>query len=141
MATFKKRTAVCARCGKLFDYMGFGFRYCPICKVFDEEEFSLVREYVYEHGTATMLEVEQQTGVSNRRIMQYLREGRLEIPESSPIFIRCDGCNTEIRSGRFCKACGSKLSKELTGVLTNEYEIGEEPKDRKGKMRFNRERD
>lgn len=128
MAEFKKQTASCARCGKLFSYIGFGFRYCELCKKFDEEEFHIVRSYIYEHGTATMLEIEENTGVSNRRISQYLREGRLEIPENSPIFIKCDMCGTDIRSGRFCRACGSKLSKDFNGILYQEIEIGEEPK-------------
>lgn len=140
MKNFKMQTAACARCGKVFSYIGFGLRYCDICKKYDEKEFDLVRNYIYDNGTSTMAEIEENTGVSSRRITQYLREGRLEIPENSPIYIKCDSCHTDIRSGRYCRPCGTKLSKNLNGPMFQEIEIGEEPKNNfNGKMRFNRE--
>lgn len=139
MAEFKVQTAVCVRCNKVFSYIGFGFKYCERCKRIDEEEFDKVRTYIYDHGTASMLEIEKNTAVSNKRITQYLREGRLEIPENSPIYIKCESCRTDIRSGRYCRPCGTKLSKDLSGTLVSEFEIGEEPKSNNhGKMRFNR---
>lgn len=138
MSHKESQTSICARCNKMFMYPGFGLRYCPTCKKFDEEDFDKVRDYIYAHGTATMLEIEDKTGVANKRINQYLREGRLEIPNNSPIFIKCDVCRTDIRSGRYCKACASKLSKDLQGGLYKELEVGEEPKKLEGKMRFHR---
>ena len=69
--------------------------------------------------------------------VQYLREGRLEIPENSPIYIKCESCRCDIRSGRYCKECAAKLSKDLEGAMRmDEYEIGEVPKMKQGKMHY-----
>lgn len=131
-------TATCNRCKRMFTYFGFGHRLCPECKALDDEQFERVRDYIVEHGTATMLEIENALGVPIQRIRQYLREGRLEIPENSPIYLHCESCHCDIRSGRYCKECAAKLSKELQGTLRiDEYEIGEVPKIKpKGKMRY-----
>ena len=130
-------TQVCARCRRMFTYSGFGHRYCEICKEYDATDFEKVRSYIYENGTATMLELTEATGVEIHYIEQYLREGRLEIPESSNIFIHCEMCHAEIRSGRYCKDCAVQLSKNFSGVF-DEYEVGEKAKrsDGKGKMYF-----
>ena len=121
----------------MFTYSGFGHRYCDNCKEFDLRDFDAVRNYIFEHGTATMVEVTMATGVEMKYIEQYLREGRLEIPENSKIFIKCELCNVDIRFGRYCKDCAVKMSKDFKGVL-DEYEIGEKPKKTKleGKLHF-----
>lgn len=130
-------TQVCARCRRMFTYSGFGHRYCEICKEYDTRDFEKVRTYIYEHGTATMLQLSEATKVEINYIEQYLREGRLEIPESSNIFIHCEMCQAEIRSGRYCKDCAVQLSKNFSGVL-DEFEIGEKAKrsSKDGKMHF-----
>ncbi len=126
------RTQLCKRCNRFFVYMGYGHMYCSECKKLDEADFNKVRDYIYAHGTATVMETEAATEVKRKYIEQYLREGRLIIPESSPIFIKCESCGCDIRSGRYCGACASRLSKELKSALVT-YEVGERPS---GKMRF-----
>ena len=130
-------TQVCARCRRMFTYSGFGHRYCEVCKEYDAADFEKVRSYIYEHGRATMIELSEATKVEINVIEQYLREGRLEIPEDSNIFIHCELCNAEIRSGRYCRDCAIQLSKNFVGIL-DEYEIGEKAKrvENKGKMYF-----
>lgn len=130
-------TKVCVRCKRMFTYLGFGHFYCPPCKKLDEVDFSKVKEYIYEHGTAPAFEVSENTGVSLDRITQYLREGRLEIPETSPIFIKCEMCSTDIRSGRLCPECASKLTKAMKITMNfDEEQVGQVPKKFNGKMRF-----
>lgn len=130
-------TATCMRCKRVFTYFGFGHKFCPACKRIDDEQFDKIRDYIYQHGTATMVELEANTGVPIRRIEQYLREGRLEIPENSPIYIKCESCHCDIRSGRYCRECAGRLSKDLKGALAiDEFEIGEAPKKKVGKMRY-----
>lgn len=128
---------VCVRCGRMFTYLGFGHYYCPMCKERDNEDFTRVKEYIYEHGVAPSLEVSEQTGVDLKIIQQYLREGRLEIPESSPIFIKCEKCGIDIRSGRLCPNCATSLSNAMRIEMDFDNEqIGEVPKKKEGKMRY-----
>lgn len=128
---------VCVRCKRMFTYLGYGHFYCPSCKIADEEDFKKVRDYIFEHGTAPALEVSEQTGISLERITQYLREGRLEIPEDSPIFIKCEMCSTDIRSGRLCPSCASSLTHAMRVEMNfDDEQIGRVPRKLSGKMRF-----
>lgn len=128
---------VCSRCGRMFTYLGFGHFYCPVCKEKDAEDFTRVKEYIYENGVAPALEVSEKTGVSLKIIEQYLREGRLEIPECSPIFIKCEMCAVDIRSGRLCPSCATTLSNAMRIEMNfDDDQIGEIPKKMEGKMRY-----
>jgi predicted amidophosphoribosyltransferase len=130
-------TKVCVRCKRMFTYLGYGHYYCPACKKIDEVDFTKVKEYIYENGTASAMAVSEHTGVSLERITQYLKEGRLEIPELSPIFIKCEMCATDIRSGRLCPSCAGKLTKPLKESMNfDEEQIGQVPRKMEGKMRY-----
>jgi hypothetical protein len=130
-------TKVCVRCKRMFTYLGYGHFYCPTCRKVDEEDFTKVKNYIYEHGTATAQEVSEETGISLERINQYLREGRLEIPEGSPIFIKCEMCSIDIRSGRLCPECASKLTHAMRVTMNfDDEQIGPVPKKLEGRMRF-----
>lgn len=128
----------CLGCRRMFHYMGFGHSYCAVCKEKDEVDFNKVKDYIYECGTATALEVSEYTGVSLKTIELYLREGRLIIPEDSPIFIKCEKCREDIRSGRLCADCAYQLDVyERRAMEFDDFQIGEKPKEKKeGKMRY-----
>ena len=130
-------TKVCVRCKRMFTYLGYGHFYCPMCKKTDEEDFKIVKDYIFENGTAPAMEVSEKTGISLERINQYLREGRLEIPENSPIFIKCEMCSIDIRSGRLCPDCASKLTHAMREKMNfDDEQIGPVPRKLTGKMRF-----
>lgn len=131
---YKEEIRSCKFCGGMFRYYGYGYGYCEKCTPIDNEMFHRVKEYIWEHGRATMFETSEATGVSMKQIAQYLRDGRLEIPEDSEIFIRCEMCGAEIRYGRYCPECASRTVKELKSALKVDlFEIGEKPK-KKGRM-------
>lgn len=132
----KEEIRSCKYCGAMFRYYGFGYGYCERCTPIDEEMFHRVKDYIWEHGTASAAEVSSAVGVSIKQIDQYLRDSRLEIPEDSPIFIRCEVCGTEIRYGRFCQECASRVTKDMRKAFKAEsFEIGEKPK-KSGKMHY-----
>lgn len=129
--------STCARCGKLFQYMGSGLKICQKCKELDEQEFNSVKDYLFENPLATIKDTVAATGVSIRRIRSYLREGRLIIPDTSPIFINCENCGTTIKYGRLCRACANELSNEIKKEMNiEEHHIGESPKKTGLRMRF-----
>lgn len=129
---------VCIACRRLFQYPGFGTKFCNICKERDLDNQHRVKEFLREHGLANMYEIAENTGVSEDLVKQYLRDGMLEIPEGSPIYIKCESCGCDIRYGRWCPACASKMSKDLQGYMVS---VGEVPKmtGMTGKTRFIKE--
>ncbi|SFR64608.1 hypothetical protein [Anaeromicropila populeti] len=129
--------STCARCGKLFQYSGIGLNICQKCKEIDEKEFNLVKEYIYDNPSATVKDTVLNTGVSVRRIRSFLREGRLIIPDGSPIFIECENCGTNIKFGRLCRECADSLTNEIKREMCIEdCHIGERPKKAGVRMHF-----
>ncbi len=126
---------VCESCKTLFHYPGFGIKLCPSCREVDKQNQQKVKEYIRENGASNMYQISEATGVSTKIIKQYLRDGMLEIPDGSPIYIQCESCGCDIKSGRWCSSCAAKLSVGFKGLFVG---VGEEPKnnENKGKMRF-----
>lgn len=127
----------CMRCHGLFVYTGFGHAICPRCREAEAREFNRVKDFIYANPGVTMIEVEEATGVPIRQITEYLRAGRLEIPNNSLIFIKCEKCGQDIRSGRFCADCVHKMSAQMKKQLeVDEFQVGEKPTKGTGRMRF-----
>ena len=123
---------VCKNCRRLFKYYGFGSKYCPECAEIDRKQRDKVREYIRKNGPDNKYEISLATGIPETEIDQYLRDGMLEIPEDSAVFIKCESCGCDIRSGRWCSECAARMSKGEKAVY---IATGEKPKTG-GKMRF-----
>ncbi|SHI38513.1 TIGR03826 family flagellar region protein [Lutispora thermophila] len=102
----------CIRCGRVFAYT-----YSPICSKCleqDEEDFRIVKDYLYDNPGSNVFEVSEATGVSVEKIMRFLREERLEISsENSNLVLECEYCGKPIRTGRYCEECKNKLANEM----------------------------
>lgn len=132
-----QRTPIfCPLCKSPLKYLGEGHYRCVNCNAEVQDDFSKVKEYLFEHPQAPAYEVSQATGIDIDVITGFLREGRLEIPDGSSIYIACESCGADIRYGRYCKACGAKICKNLQTAFNPE--VGEEPthKSISGKMHF-----
>jgi len=102
----------CPRCGKIFVYTSIML--CPDCRREDDEDYNKVRDYLYEHPKATIDRVSNETGVSTKKIIRFLREGRLMLSKDNiNIILRCERCDKPIRSGRYCDECAKELKDKL----------------------------
>jgi flagellar operon protein (TIGR03826 family) len=109
----------CSRCGRIFTYDGIN-RLCPRCRKQDEEDFINVREYLYDNPGATIQMVSEDTGVDSKKILRFLREGRLEIKdENTNLILDCERCGKPIKTGRFCDNCKVELERELKGAVAS----------------------
>lgn len=130
----------CKECDIALEYIAFGMYQCPNCKNIEYDEYGKIRYYLEEHGPRPAIEISRATGIPVSAINEYLREGRLEIPDGSPVYISCELCGTDIRFGRFCPACAANLSKKFQTALMPS-EVGEIPKNG-AKMHFlNKDKD
>lgn len=132
---FRDTPVHCKNCGGKLEYKGSGRYKCQICGTIKLDNFGKVREYIEENGPASAMEISMATGISVTQIGEYLRKGRLEVPENSNVFIHCERCGCDIRYGRFCPECARELANDVKRAFLAE-DVGERPKKIRGKMRF-----
>ena len=103
----------CEVCGTEMKYAGLGEYRCPECGNKMLNDYGRVRLYLEEHPGATQTEVAKATGVSPVRIRQLLLDDRIEISANSQVFLYCEMCGAQIRSGVRCKNCEEKFKKGI----------------------------
>lgn len=109
----------CRGCGRIFNYVAGPFL-CLKCREEMEAKFQEVKEFIRSNPGVGINEVSVACDVPTSQIQQWLREERLEVTENSPIFLSCDGCGANIRSGKYCEKCKVTMTSGFKQVL-NEY--------------------
>lgn len=95
----------CEECGRTFAAEN-GRTLCKRC--FDKKidnDFKLVRDYLYDHPGADIKEVADETGVDEAVILKLLKQDRIEVVEEANTLLRCEKCGKSIKSGRLCDDC------------------------------------
>ena len=139
-AMLERRPVVCSSCHGRLKYVGGGHYECLECGHEEVDDFGRVKDFIDENGPSPGIVIADCTGVPIDLINGMLKEGRLEIPENSQIFAKCEKCGCSIRYGRYCPECMKQTTNSLRGIYFNP-DVGERPKDplagKKGaKMRF-----
>ena len=128
----------CKMCGRIFNYVG-GPIWCQRCKEKMEEKFQEVKEFIRNNPGVDINVVSQECDVSTAQIQQWLRDERLEVTENSAIFLTCEKCGANIRSGRFCEKCKYDMTMGFQHVIDKNKPTPpakhKDPKDNP-KMRF-----
>lgn len=106
----------CPECGRLFAYQGRNL--CRKCLEKEEDEYTVVRRYVRDHAGASVFEVADATGVEEEKILQFLRDGRLQSKGFAEI-MECERCGRRISSGRLCDSCMGQLKNEIKGAIAS----------------------
>jgi len=93
----------CPRCGRVF--VRIREAVCEACVKQEEDNFEKVREFVKEHPHKTIKEVAEECEVPMKRILGYIRDGRLEASGGMHGEITCSKCGKPIFAGRMCETC------------------------------------
>lgn len=133
-AILESRPVQCSKCGSSLYYRGSGKYVCSSCENMEYDEFGKVKKYLDEHGVSTMAVIADATGVPMKHLNLMLREGKVEIPDGSSFYIKCESCGCSIRYGRFCPDCVRRTASDLRQAFYV-AEMGEKPK-QSGSMRF-----
>ncbi|OPJ56057.1 TIGR03826 family flagellar region protein [Alkalithermobacter paradoxus] len=105
----------CRKCGRAFGSVN-GEQYCSKCRDDDHDDFIKVRDYLYDNPGATVKEVSEETGVSEKKILKFLKEERIEIADEANAILSCERCGKSIKSGKYCQKCKTELQKELSNA-------------------------
>ena len=93
----------CPRCGKVFVRVIESI--CDACIKKEEHLFERVYDYIKENPDKTIQEVSDECEVSVKRILQYVRDGRIEARGGMHGECTCSKCGKTIISGRMCEKC------------------------------------
>ena len=117
---------ICRKCGGKLFYEGNGTYKCHDCGETEMDDFGKIKQYLEKNGATPAVQIAEDTGISINVINVFLRDGRLEIPEGSKIYIKCERCGCALRFGRYCADCTRQLAGEIKGAY---YEnMGQQPK-------------
>jgi len=108
------RVLKCPRCNRLFTKDRHPV--CPECWRTEQENLDKVRRFLDENAGATAVQVADGTGVSEKDVIRFIKEGHLVAATGHAIEYPCDTCGKPISVGRFCPTCGEKLTKGLEGA-------------------------
>lgn len=107
----------CVRCNRMFQSDGPG-KLCARCLDTDEEDFKVVREYVYDNPNCSIPEVSESTGVAEEKILKFLRQGKLVLKDSTSMVLDCERCGKSITSGKYCESCTREMSRDLKSAAS-----------------------
>ena len=107
------RPTYCEKCNGVMVFKGVGEYKCEDCGFVDYDDYGKVRNYIEQHPGATSAQASAETGVSQKAIRGMLKEERLEISANSSVFLKCEACGAQIRSGRFCNNCQTSYHRSL----------------------------
>ncbi len=108
----------CRNCGRPFLYQGHGI--CPACQREQEEDYEKVKAYLDQHPKSNLEEIHQATGVAKERILDFLRQGRLEAVDGLALELQCELCGRPIKSGRICAECTRKVATATKALKAKE---------------------
>lgn len=117
----------CRRCGSIFTVQGSLGQLCPNCIRNEEETYSKVRSFVKDNPGVSVQEVSEILSVPRTKIMNYIKEERLEVTGDSKAFLTCKNCGKSISTGVFCPDCKrvfsetTKSSNEDAGGVKMSY--------------------
>jgi len=105
--------AKCAKCKNVFPRVREPI--CEKCLKEEEQLFETVKEYLRDHPKSSVSDVAEATGTSARKILGYLRDGRIEVVEGAGL--TCGHCGEPIATGQLCKECFEKADKKISGII------------------------
>lgn len=112
--------ANCPRCHAIF--MKGAAVVCPACSKKEEEDFQTVYAFMRkkQNRTATVEEIEENTGVPEKRIRQFVKQKRLHPAQFPNLAYGCEKCGASVREGRICERCQRDIQTGLRQHEQNE---------------------
>lgn len=126
----------CVICGRL--YLKSYTDYCLDCYKEIEQDFKEVNTFIKEevNRNATMEELSEATEVSEKRIADFIRDGRIYGEDFPNLGYPCAHCGTVIKRQVLCQSCFKQFSSDINRTLKRDIlaeEVGRKLQDRNSK--------
>lgn len=112
--------------------------FCLDCYKEIEADFKKVDAFIKDEANreATLEELSEATDVSEKRIADFIRDGRIYGEDFPNLGYPCAHCGTVIKRQVLCNSCYEQFSSEINRTLKRDKlvdEIGRKPQERAGK--------
>lgn len=108
----------CPVCGKVF--VKINRNLCPECIEKEEKEYEIVRKYLKDNPGASVEEISEITGVDEKKVLRWIREGRIDVSYSQGgTGLTCKRCGAPISIGNLCSACIKILSGQINSAVSS----------------------
>jgi len=91
---------------------------CPECEKNEEIAFQKLKDYLNDNPGYGLAVISRETGVSIKKILKYIQEGRLEMTagmaEDNPL--QCTRCGARITIGTLCDECRNQYNQAVIGL-------------------------
>lgn len=128
----------CPACGKVFVKLSRNL--CPDCIEKEEKEYEQVRKYLKDSPGASVEEISEITGVDEKKILRWIREGRIDASFSEGgVGLTCKRCGAAISIGNLCSNCIKLLSGQMKSAVASGSPLeaaDTKPKENKEKRMF-----
>ena len=114
-------------------YQDIGLPFCQTCMMAMEEQYMLVRDYLYDNPYESADKVAEETGVPQKVILYFIKDGRIQDVRTEGL-LRCEQCGKPIDGGRFCKKCMSMLDERVLKPLQQTKETAGQDGERRPRM-------
>lgn len=106
----------CPRCDKLF--VKSLRDVCQDCFKQEEEDYQKVYQFVRkrENRMASIKEVEEGTGVEEKFIIKFVKQGRISVHSFPNLAYPCESCGRMIHEGRICDVCRGNINTGLDRI-------------------------
>jgi len=103
----------CLRCRKVFPKIKDPI--CDSCKKEEELMFKKVKDYLDDNRDSSIVQISEATGISSKKILSYLRDGRIEISAAEGE-LACRMCGASITSGQYCNKCQVEIGRQISDM-------------------------
>lgn len=132
------RLANCTICGKL--YLKDHTDYCLDCYKDMEREFKIITDFlkIEENRFASIEEISAFTDVAEKRIADFIRDGRIYVEDYPNLGYGCAHCGTLIKRQMLCTSCFEEFTSEVNKTLKAEkfLEDANRPYEQEQKARY-----
>ncbi|MCK4257403.1 MAG: hypothetical protein KAX49_00400 [Halanaerobiales bacterium] len=103
----------CKECRKVFVHPVREI--CQDCFEQEDKDFEKVREFLQDASTSSIEEIHEHTEVKTKKIMKFVRQGRLNRAGLKvKVYANCQGCGEPVDGDEeYCPACKDRMIKGL----------------------------
>ncbi|MCR5675375.1 MAG: hypothetical protein K6G16_06680 [Lachnospiraceae bacterium] len=134
----------CQKCGCATRPLRDGVFKCPRCGTEYLSDFGKIRKFLDDMGPSTIRQISLATGVPAATISAYLDDSKVEIAESSLVFLQCERCGIALKSGKICYACSQTIDRAAASQKERDLlnSVGDVPRvaTEGGKMHYMKKR-